>query len=472
MDPVIKILFLVLNAWQTLLYWMQSAAGSIADLNFIYLYIKAYILNFFSHIAWFHAMVVFITLSGLNFSLWGLIGLARLVQEKFERRTEKLSGKNGIPAHKVEGAIDARQVAVIVPAHNEELVIVKTIESLLPLVPHANIFVISDGSKDRTAAIARRHNVNVLELDPAHGKAGALLAGIDYFELDRRFEAVVFVDADTVLPKDYLKEALPYFRDSDVVAIAGYARTIWNPARQNFRQTYFIIHREIVYTLSQLLLKFGQSWKYANVATIVPGFASIYRASVLKKIDLNPPGLVIEDFNMTFEVHHKKLGKIVHHPRISGYTQDPDNLHDYFRQIKRWDLGFWQTIRHHRLWPSKFSFFLAVFVAEVLLSSLILVAAPLTLLLSLAIAAVPEYYPQIMIWQEFILQLIIFCIWIPNIIAAMIVGIIQKRPIYFIYAPFLIFLKFLDSIALILMLYKAFLVRSSGRWVSPSRRAN
>ncbi len=426
---------------------------------------------FISHPFGVIGLIAFISFWGFNFSLWGTIGLVRLLHEKIPNFSFLSSlERKKIPKRKHR--FTAKKVAAIVPAHNEELVIAKTIKSLLPLVPNTNIFIISDGSVDKTAMIARDFQVNVLELNPARGKAGALTAGIEHFELDKKFKAVIFVDADTVLPADYLDEALPFFADKDVVAIAGYARTIWNPARQKFGQIYFIAHREIVYTLSQLLLKWGQSWKYANVATIIPGFASIYRSSVLGKIDLNPPGLVIEDFNMTFEVHHKQLGRIVHSPKVSGYTQDPDNLHDYFRQVKRWDLGFWQTIRYHGLWSSKFSVSLIFFVAEVLLSSITLVFVPLLFIFLLGLSLIPETNLQIMGWLDLVVKIMIFSIWLPNIIISIIVGIIQKRPQYFYYAPFFIFLKFLDSVAFLNTLFKAFLTHSSGQWVSPSRRAN
>jgi poly-beta-1,6-N-acetyl-D-glucosamine synthase len=463
------------SIWQFIFNCVEIVSGWLVELNYIFLYIKMHLTNFFSQPLSILGLITFLSFWGFNFSFWGTVGLLRLIQEKFAHIPwSSLSSlkKNKKPPHKDQQPFTAKDVAAIVPAHNEELVIAKTITSLLPLVPWSNIFVISDGSVDKTAEIARSFHVNVLELSPSRGKAGALLAGIERFALGKRFEAVIFVDADTVLPTDYLDKALPFFADKEVVAIAGYARTIWDPTKQTFRQIYFIAHREIVYTLSQLLLKWGQSWKYANVTTIVPGFASIYRSSVLGKINLNPPGLVIEDFNMTFEVHHKRLGRIVHSPKVSGYTQDPDNLHDYFRQVKRWDLGFWQTIRYHGLWPSKFSICLVFFVTEVLLSSIVLVFVPLLFICLLALVLIPEINSQVIGWLEFVVKIMIFSIWLPNVILSCIVGIIQRRPQYFLYAPFFIFLKFLDSVALINTLFKAFLTHSSGQWVSPSRRAN
>ena len=106
-------------------------------------------------------------------------------------------------------------------------------------------------------------------------------------------------------------------------------------------------HRERIYAISQRLLKFGQTWRFTNATHIVPGFASMYRTDVLPQIEMNPPGLVIEDFNMTFEIYQKRLGKVAFSLGAVAVTQDPDNLRDYVRQIKRWGLGLWQTVRRH-----------------------------------------------------------------------------------------------------------------------------
>ena len=55
----------------------------------------------------------------------------------------------------------------------------------------------------------------------------------------------------------------------------------------------------------------------------------MYRVDVLDQIDIAAPGLVIEDFNMTFEVHAKKLGRIAFRPDVAvAYTQDPDTWDD------------------------------------------------------------------------------------------------------------------------------------------------
>ena len=465
--------------WWFISFWVFLIMSCILWLDYIN-NIGPYFKNFFAGIEHnlfqeflsISVLVAILSFCGFNFGLWGIIGIFRLLQEKFSQSTLLTSTnfRKKLSIDFLKTNLSVFDIAVIVPAHNEELVIAKTINSLLSLISPVNIFVVSDGSVDKTAELARNFKVNVLELNKAHGKAGALKAGIERYALDKRFKIVLFVDADTVLPADYIAKALPFFNDPEVVAIAGYARTIWDPSHQSLSQSYFIAHRELVYTLSQLLLKFGQSWRYANVATIIPGFASMYRSSILEKIDLNPPGLVIEDFNMTFEVHHKRLGRIVHHPQVSGYTQDPDNFKDYFRQIKRWDLGFLQTLKLHGFWPSKFSVTLLLYVGEVILSSLILIAAPLFLVVLPVLALIPSLQAEVISLLFLVIKIILFGLWLPNIIISFIVGLIKKRPQYFYFSPFFIFMKFIDSVAFLYMLPKAFLTNSSGHWTSPNRR--
>lgn len=421
---------------------------------------------FLNHAGWWNFLVVIIVVWGFNFTLWGTIGLVRILTEGISHRT--ISNKKKLP---LRNKIKEEDVAIIVPAHNEELVISDTLKSLRLLSPNPQVFVVSDGSKDCTAEIARKYGANVLELDPSRGKAGALEAVIKHFNIDGRYQAIILVDADTRLKPDYLKLALPFFNDLEVVAVAGYASTIWEPKKLSWRQILFILHRDRVYFLNQRLVKFGQTWKYTNVATIIPGFASIYRTSILKHITMDPPGLVIEDFNMTFEVHHKCLGKIAHHPSVVGYTQDPDNIRDYFRQVKRWHLGFWQTIRLHGFWFSKFWVALTLTLVETILGSLTFLLIPILILISLIPPSLFSslFWPNYCAWFNLVITFFII-IWSTDYLLTIIVAIFQKRKEYLVVGLFFPFVRLLDALAFLLAIPRAFLVKSNGQWVSPKRR--
>ena len=107
-------------------------------------------------------------------------------------------------------AAPLNRFAVLVPAHNEELLVGTLCKSLLEInypKEQYEIFLIADNCQDATADIGRQHGVNVLERnDPDHGGKGqALDWGIKQLGLDQ-FDAVFIVDADNYVDSDVLRE--------------------------------------------------------------------------------------------------------------------------------------------------------------------------------------------------------------------------------------------------------------------------
>lgn len=97
------------------------------------------------------------------------------------------------------------KVAAIVPAYNEERTIGPVIEALLECPLLHEIIVVSDGSEDRTAEVARRYPVKVIELTENVGKGGAMKAGAQ----QTTCEVLLFVDADLVgLHKEHIEALL------------------------------------------------------------------------------------------------------------------------------------------------------------------------------------------------------------------------------------------------------------------------
>ena len=97
-------------------------------------------------------MILFIVVLvlGVNFTLWGAIGLVRIVDDRiFSRRPRRTAAPSSSPA-----SVDVTEVALLIPAHNEELVLGRTVASAAALLPVENIYIVSDGSHDATDAIA------------------------------------------------------------------------------------------------------------------------------------------------------------------------------------------------------------------------------------------------------------------------------------------------------------------------------
>ncbi len=246
---------------------------------------------------------ILLLLLGFSFPLWVMVGAARLVAEKYSDR-EKVAGSRAAELP----SLSAADVAVLIPARNEETGIAAAIVSVMRQVPGENIHVIADGCTDDTAEVAREYGVNVLVLTPARGKAGGIEAAVEHFDFSRRFRVLLIVDADTLLDEHYISRGLPLLDDPAVGAVAGYVYSSWRPGELSTLGRLLVSYRTRLWAVMQSM-KYGQTWRYTDVTPIVPGFASMYRTEILPKMELNPPGVVIEDFNMTFELRHKRLGR-------------------------------------------------------------------------------------------------------------------------------------------------------------------
>ncbi len=462
---------------------------------------------------------------GLNLLLWTVIGLLRLAEsgartalrgrpENHRRRavangrerervlvgagggggdpalTEGETGSGSVDGGAVDTAAPggdlatdpARDatIAVIIPAHNEEPVIDTAISSALGLFNRWDIYVVSDSSKDATAEIAAKTGVNVLELLTNRGKAGAIEAVIEEFSLTENYDGVLILDADTELDAGYVEGARRQLLDEDVAAVAGFVVSEWKPRERNIIGRIISAYRDRLYFMLQYFMRFGQTWKRANVAFIVPGFASVYRSRALREITVNPPGLVIEDFNMTFEVHRKRLGRISMRPDTKAYSQDPFTFRDYRKQVSRWTLGFWQTIRRHKVWPSFFWLALGLYIFEVVLVSLLfLVTVAIAAFVLLGtfggdmVAGLPFFADGFTAVTAFLpLTALAIGLFIPDYMLTCVMTMIRRRPSYLFYGLFFFPIRVVDSYLALRMIPKAWTAKSDGRWSPPTRVAN
>jgi cellulose synthase/poly-beta-1,6-N-acetylglucosamine synthase-like glycosyltransferase len=99
---------------------------------------------------------------------------------------------------------------VIVPAHNEAHAIAKTVSSLLQINwprDHFRVLVVADNCSDTTAALADAAGATVLERSDTsrRGKGYALQFAFLRSRMDERADAVVVVDADSVVSPNLLE---------------------------------------------------------------------------------------------------------------------------------------------------------------------------------------------------------------------------------------------------------------------------
>jgi poly-beta-1,6-N-acetyl-D-glucosamine synthase len=400
-------------------------------------------------------VVVAVLSLGINSTCWGLLGVTRWFAER--------------RAPVDRGPVPAREaVAILIAARNEQSVIERTLARATRQVPPSQIHVVSDASTDRTAELVRASGANVLELTPNRGKAAALAAGIEHFDLCRAYEVIVIVDADTELSDDYLDSGLKLFEDLDVAVVAGMVHTMWRLGDLPVRGRILLTYRERFYLLAQYMLKFGQGWAPIDAVIIAPGCASMYRAAALSQLQVDAPGLVIEDFNMSFATHRQRLGRIAFHPRAAvAYTQDPTYLRDYRRQVSRWALGYWQTVLRSRWRRRKFDLALGLLSAEVVTSCLVFVLVVVALLTSL----VGAFVSRADVVSPHIAVEVALGLAAPDLLISLVIATARRQPAFVMWALAFPFLRVLDSALNLRSLVQAVTTRSSGRWVSPVRQA-
>jgi len=85
-----------------------------------------------------------------------------------------------------------KTVTVVIPAYNEEARIASTVRAVKESGVAHQILVVDDGSRDRTAVIAREAGAEVIELERNRGKGEALNRAVSHVKGD----IVVFLDAD------------------------------------------------------------------------------------------------------------------------------------------------------------------------------------------------------------------------------------------------------------------------------------
>ncbi len=119
--------------------------------------------------------------------------------------------------------------SIIVPAYNEEKLLPKCLESLVNLdydKDDFEIILVNNNSQDRTREIGLSFSgVKVLD-EPKQGNVFALIKGCQ----EASGEILAFTDADTQVPKDWLRKFVNIYENTEVVAAGGWGRhypVIW-----------------------------------------------------------------------------------------------------------------------------------------------------------------------------------------------------------------------------------------------------
>ena len=230
-------------------------------------------------------------------------------------------------------------VSIIVPAYNEELNAVRTVNSLLMQdYPNLRVVFIDDGSKDSTYITVRdafkdSPNVKVLTKENG-GKASALNVGIAAAES----EFVVCIDADTQLKTDAVSKLMQKFTSEEVAAVAGNVK-VGNERNMITRW------QSIEYITSQNFDR--RAFDLLDCITVVPGAIGAFRKSAVIEAGGLTTDTLAEDCDLTMRLH--RIGYKVRNCNTAlSYTEAPETMKQFMKQRFRWSFGVMQCFWKHR----------------------------------------------------------------------------------------------------------------------------
>lgn len=283
---------------------------------------------------------------------------------------------------------DLPLVSVVIPAHNEGLVIRRTLDSVrASSYPNFEIIVVDDGSKDRTDAIVREYiqrlpttrmaSYVTAEVEPASrrvvhgeleqtaasrvvrhhfervpiphirtvritqangGKAKAMNNAIANYA---RGEFVMCLDADSILHPKAIERAITYFADPKIIGVAANVRVMES--------------NSIISTVQRFEHMVGyrskKFYSMTNSEFIIGGVASTYRISALKRVDLYDTDTMTEDIGLSLKMIAEtgnRDARIIYASDVVAMTEGVQSFRQLMRQRYRWKMGCLQNLFKYR----------------------------------------------------------------------------------------------------------------------------
>lgn len=234
----------------------------------------------------------------------------------------------------VENFPPQKKFALIVAAHNEELVISHIIDSLFrqnyPKDLY-DVFVIADNCSDKTAEIARAHGAIVYERfnDKERGKGFALEWMFNkIYAMEDRYDVVGVFDADNLVSSNYLLEMNKQLSKGHKV-VQGYIDS------KNPYDSWVTCSYSIAFWQANRIFQLPRYYLGLNCGLCGTGFC--ISIDVLKKIGWGATCLT-EDLEFTMKLALNDM-KVAWADEAVVYDEKPLTLMQSWNQRKRWMQG-------------------------------------------------------------------------------------------------------------------------------------
>jgi cellulose synthase/poly-beta-1,6-N-acetylglucosamine synthase-like glycosyltransferase len=289
-------------------------------------------------------------------------------------------------------------ITLVVPAHNEEIVIAQTAKAILELnypQDKVELLLYADNCSDDTLKEMHKliaqpryfgRNVKIINRHGTGGKAGVLNDALKI----AHGEYIGVYDADAIPERNALYFLVQKALENPERYVAVFGRNKTRNAQRNFLTR--CINQEIVVT--QRIQHCG-IWHMFKIGRI-PGTNFIIQTRFVKSIGGWRNGALTEDTDISFKImQQNRLIALAYNSE--AFQQEPETVHDYYFQRLRWAKGNYQVVIHNfrhlfdrSNWRVKLETFYYSctffwFNAAIVLSDVIFFANVVTLLLRLVV---------------------------------------------------------------------------------------
>jgi cellulose synthase/poly-beta-1,6-N-acetylglucosamine synthase-like glycosyltransferase/peptidoglycan/xylan/chitin deacetylase (PgdA/CDA1 family)/spore germination protein YaaH len=230
-------------------------------------------------------------------------------------------------------------VSVVVPAFNEERVIIRTVNSLLASdYENFEIIVVDDGSSDNTYKLVLETFGSEAKVQVFTKENGGKAEALNFGWQAAKGDVIIALDADTLFQTQTISALAHRFADKTMGAVAGNAKV-------GNRINVVTKWQALEYVTSQNFDR--RAFASLNCITVVPGSVGAWRRSVLEEAGGFSSDTLAEDQDLTIQV--RKVGcHIGYEENAVGLTEAPDSLRNLAKQRFRWSYGTLQCMWKHK----------------------------------------------------------------------------------------------------------------------------
>lgn len=369
-------------------------------------------------------------------------------------------------------------ITIMIPAHNEEVVIEETITYLFENINYDNfeVLVTNDGSTDKTAEIIKRlmekyprlRTINIIQ---NKGKAHAFNIGMHF----AKGEYILSNDADTIPEPDALMKYMNFFihaQDMNTSAVT---------ANMDVQNRTSMLGKSQTVEFSSIVGVIKRSQTSINDSMYAySGANTLYKKDFLIDVGGFRQDRATEDISIAWD--HQTIGAIPRFaPDIVFHMNVPETIGDLYKQRKRWAQGgteVWLTnVKKFIFHPIKRRYQMSMFIDSTLsiIWSFFFVITTIMFIIAMLLFLIQGNFERIMHGFEISFIFVSFEIiaGVMQLITALLLDHHGAKMKYAFFAPlYMLFYWMINTITVVatfIPAMKTILGFGSGTWVSPKR---